>query len=144
MPILAFLPSAAIFSPFPRVYAAMIYTACLMYFIAEAHYRVTINISKTNESLSYGGEVGMFVLRVIGANGKQTERLSLSEHSKYYEPGSRHTVVIAGEVVGKVEAVEISWEYQTSMFNPLTWRLLHKPKAYIDSLTIKSLEFHNE
>ncbi|XP_011495868.1 PREDICTED: pancreatic triacylglycerol lipase-like isoform X2 [Ceratosolen solmsi marchali] len=110
----------------------------------KAHYRVTIIISKTNESLSYGGEVGMFVIRVIGPNGKTTERMSLSEHSKYYEPGTKHTVVIPGDVVGKVEAVEITWDYQTSMFNPLTWRLLHKPKAYIDSLTIKSLEFHNE
>lgn len=86
----------------------------------------------------------MFVIRVFGANGKVTERLALSENSKYYEPGTKHTVVIGGEVVGKVEAVEITWDYQTSMFNPLTWRLLHKPKAYIDSLTIKSLEFHNE
>ncbi|XP_031789463.1 pancreatic triacylglycerol lipase isoform X1 [Nasonia vitripennis] len=110
----------------------------------KAHYRVTINVSKTNESLNYGGEVGMFVIRVIGPNGKMTERLSLSEHSKYYEPGTRHTAVIPGDVVGKVEAVEITWDYQTSMFNPLTWRLLHKPKAYIDSLTIKSLEFQNE
>ncbi|XP_031789464.1 pancreatic lipase-related protein 2 isoform X2 [Nasonia vitripennis] len=113
-------------------------------FFREAHYRVTINVSKTNESLNYGGEVGMFVIRVIGPNGKMTERLSLSEHSKYYEPGTRHTAVIPGDVVGKVEAVEITWDYQTSMFNPLTWRLLHKPKAYIDSLTIKSLEFQNE
>ncbi|XP_058801466.1 pancreatic lipase-related protein 2-like [Phymastichus coffea] len=110
----------------------------------KAHYRVTINISKTNESVSYGGEVGIFVIRVFGQNGKITDRLALSENSKYYEPGTRHTVVVPGDVVGKVEAVEITWDYQTSMFNPLTWRLLHKPKAYIDSLTIKSLEFHNE
>ncbi|KAK0085747.1 hypothetical protein PV325_004484 [Microctonus aethiopoides] len=106
----------------------------------RGHYRVTINVSKTNESVDHGGEVGMFVIRVIGEGSKTSGRLQLSENSKYYEPGSAHTVVLPGEVVGKPEAVEITWEYQTSMFNPLTWRLLHKPKAYIDSLAIDSLE----
>ena len=106
----------------------------------EGHYRVTIRISKNDESLVHGGEVGMFVIHVIGPNGKQTERISLSANSEYYEPGTVHTVVLPGDVVGKPEAVEITWEYQTSVFNPLTWRLLHKPRAYIDSLTVDSLE----
>lgn len=108
--------------------------------ITEAHYKVTINISKTDESLLHGGEVGMFVLRVIGANGKKTERMQLSPTSKYYEPGSTHTIVLPGDVVGKPHSVEITWEYRTSVFNPLTWRLLHTPRAYIDSLTIENLE----
>lgn len=106
----------------------------------KAHYKLTINISKTNESLSHGGEVGMFVVRVIGANGKKTERMQLSPTSKYYEPGSKHTIVLPGDVVGEPHSVEITWEYQTSVFNPLTWRLLHTPRAYIDSLAIKNLE----
>lgn len=107
----------------------------------KAHYRITLNISKTNESLNYGGEVGMFVIRVIGAKGKQTERMQLSSNSKYYEPGSVHKVVLPGDVIGKPESVEITWEYQTSVFNPLTWRLLHTPRAYIDSITVDNLEF---
>lgn len=106
----------------------------------KGHYKVTINISKTNESLDHGGEVGTFVIRVIGENEKKTERMQLSSRSKYYEPGSTHTMVMPGDVVGKPEAVEISWEYRTSVFNPLTWRLLHTPRVYIDSLTIESLE----
>jgi len=111
---------------------------------AEGHYKVTINISKTDESLSYGGEVGMFVVRAIGANGKKTEKMQLSSTSKYYEPGSTHTIVLSGDIVGKPNSVEITWEYQTSVFNPLTWRLLHTTRAYIDSLTIKSLETDHE
>lgn len=83
----------------------------------------------------------MFFIRVIGANGKQTEKMRLSSNSKYYEPGSVHKVVLPGDVIGKPESVEITWEYQTSMFNPLTWRFLHTPRAYIDSLTIDNLEF---
>lgn len=101
---------------------------------------MTINISKTNESLDHGGEIGMFIIRVIGSEGKKTERMQLSSNLKYYEPGSTHTVVLAGNVVGKPEAVEISWEYQTSVFNPLTWRLLHTPRVYIDSLVVDNLE----
>ncbi|XP_070153507.1 pancreatic lipase-related protein 2 isoform X2 [Polyergus mexicanus] len=113
-------------------------------FFREGHYKVTINISKTDESLLYGGEVGMFIVRAIGSNGKKTEKMQLSSASKYYEPGSTHTIVLPGDVVGKPNSVEITWEYQTSVFNPLTWRLLHTPRAYIDSLTIKSLETDHE
>ncbi|XP_011306825.1 pancreatic triacylglycerol lipase [Fopius arisanus] len=107
----------------------------------RGHYKVAINISKTDESVDHGGDVGIFVIRVIGVGGKKSERIPLSETSKYYEPGSSHTLVLPGDLVGKPEAVEITWEYQTSVFNPLTWRLLEKPKAYIDSLKIDSLEF---
>ncbi|KZC07876.1 Pancreatic lipase-related protein 2 [Dufourea novaeangliae] len=106
----------------------------------KGHYKMTINISKTNESLDHGGEVGTFAIRVIGENGQKTEKMQLSSHSKYYEPGSTHTVVLAGNIVGKPEAVEISWEYQASVFNPLTWRLLHTSRVYIDSLTVENLE----
>lgn len=106
----------------------------------KGHYKVTINISKTDESLDHGGEVGTFVIRAIGENGKKTERMPLSSNSKYYEPGSTHTVVLPGDVVGDLAAVEISWEYQTSVFNPLTWRLLHTPRVYIDALSIENLE----
>ncbi|XP_014479346.1 PREDICTED: pancreatic triacylglycerol lipase-like [Dinoponera quadriceps] len=106
----------------------------------KAHYKITINISKTNESVSHGGEVGMFVVHVIGANGKKTEGTQLSSEAEYYEPGSTHTVVFPGNFVGKPQSVEIIWEYQTSILNPLTWRLFHTPRVYIDSLTIKNLE----
>lgn len=106
----------------------------------KGHYKVTINISKTDESVNHGGEVGTFVIRVFGEKEKKSERIHLSPHSKYYEPGSTHTVVLPGDVVGKPETIEISWEYQASVFNPLTWRLLHTPRVYIDFLTIYSLE----
>lgn len=109
--------------------------------ITEGHYKVTIRVSKTNESVDHGGEVGVFALRVIGENGKMSERLQFSEHSRYYGPGSAHTIVLAGDVVGEPEAVELTWEYQTSFFNPLTWRLLHKPCVYINSVTVESLEY---
>ncbi|XP_032683043.1 pancreatic lipase-related protein 2-like isoform X2 [Odontomachus brunneus] len=106
----------------------------------KAHYKITINISKTNESLSHGGEVGMFVLHVIGTNGKRTEKLQLSSEPKYYEPGNTYTLVLPGNFVGKPQSVKITWEYRTSVFNPLTWRLFHTPRVYIDSLTVASLE----
>ncbi|XP_031367475.1 pancreatic triacylglycerol lipase-like isoform X2 [Apis dorsata] len=103
------------------------------------HYKITINISRTNESLNHGGEVGTFAIKIFGEGGKKTEEMLFSSHSKYYEPGSIHTIVLPGNVVGKPKAVEIMWEYQASFFNPLTWRLLHTPCVYIDSLRIDSL-----
>ncbi|EFN77854.1 pancreatic lipase-related protein 2 [Harpegnathos saltator] len=105
----------------------------------KAHYKVTINISKTNESMSHGGEVGVFMVLVIGANGKKTERMQLSSTSKYYEPGSTHTVVLPGNIVDKPQSAEITWVYKTSFFNPLTWRLFQS-RVYLDSLTIDNLE----
>ncbi|XP_046476732.1 inactive pancreatic lipase-related protein 1 isoform X1 [Neodiprion pinetum] len=105
----------------------------------RGHYRVKINISKTAESMNHGGEVGIFVLRVIGEDGRQTERMQFSEDSKYYGPGTTHTIVLPGEVVGKPKAVEVTWEYQVT-FNPLTWRLITKPMVYLDSVVVDSLE----
>ena len=99
-----------------------------------------INISKTNESLLHGGEIGLFVVRVIGVNGKKTEEMQLSPTSKYYEPGSTHTIVLPGDVVGKPHSVEITWKYETRVWNPLTWRLFQTPRVYIDMLTVKNLE----
>lgn len=90
--------------------------------------------------MDHGGEVGTFAVKAIGQNGKKSERMPLSSQSMYYEPGSTHAVVLPGDVVGKLEAVEISWEYRASVFNPLTWRLLHTPRVYIDSLSVESLE----
>ncbi|KAG5327462.1 LIPR2 protein, partial [Pseudoatta argentina] len=106
----------------------------------KAHYKLTINISKTNESLLHGEEVGLFVVRVIGVNGKKTEEMQLSPTSKYYEPGSTHTIVLPGDVVGKPHSVEIIWKYETRVWNPLTWRLFYTPRVYIDMLTVKNLE----
>lgn len=110
-----------------------------MFTIAEGHYKITINISKTDESLLYGGEVGMFVIRAIGANGKKTEKMQLNSSPRYYEPGSTYTVVLPGDYIDKPDSVEITWVYERSILNPLTWRL-NTPRAYIDSLTIKNLE----
>ncbi|XP_020284566.1 pancreatic lipase-related protein 2-like [Pseudomyrmex gracilis] len=105
----------------------------------KGHYKITINISKTDESLLYGGEVGMFVIRAIGANGKKTEKMQLNSSPRYYEPGSTYTVVLPGDYIDKPDSVEITWVYERSILNPLTWRL-NTPRAYIDSLTIKNLE----
>jgi len=78
-------------------------------------------------------------VRVINVNGKKTEEMQLSSASKYYEPGSTHTIVLPGDIIGKPHSVEITWRYETSVMNPLTWRF-RTPRVYIDSLTIKNLE----
>ena len=93
-----------------------------------------IRISKNNDGLAHDGIPGMFVIRVIGTDGKMTEKISLSTDDKVYKPGTIHTTVLTGDIVGKPEAAEITWKRQLS-FNP--WAEQH---VEIDSLTIDSLE----
>ena len=119
------------------------HASSLFILFAEGHYRVTIKISNNNESLAYGAEVGTFVIRVIGTNGNRTEKISLSAKDKAYEPGTVHTTVLLGNIVGEPKAVKITWKHQTSFLNPLTWRLSKTSQTYIDSLTIDSLESGN-
>lgn len=85
----------------------------------------------------------MFEIRIHGAKNKTTEVMKLTEINEYYEPGSNYTFVVTGDAVGNPEHVEVTWNYQVSVVNPLTWRL-SRPKAYLDMVTIKCLEFHSE
>ncbi|XP_012258087.2 pancreatic triacylglycerol lipase-like [Athalia rosae] len=105
----------------------------------RGHYRVKIKISETAESISHGGEVGVFMIRVVGSHKTQIAPMPFSEHSRYYEPGSTHTMVVPGEIVGKPTAAEVTWQYHTTL-NPLTWRLITRPRVYVDSVVVDGLE----
>lgn len=60
---------------------------------------------------------------------------------RYYSPGSEHTVVVPGRDINKLKSAVLIWEYQTSLINPLTWRILAKPRIYISWVTIESMEY---
>ena len=100
---------------------------------------MTIRISENEESRTHGGDVGMFVIRAIEPNGTMTENILLNANSKYYEPGTVHTIVLPADIVGKPKAVKITWEHETIIIDPLTWRF-EPSRIYIESLTIDSLE----
>lgn len=107
----------------------------------RTHYKAMIKVSGTDESLLHGGEIGRFHLSVHGSKGAVSEKMAFTEEAELYEPGRNYTRVLAGSNVGKLKKLAVSWEYNTSFLNPLTWRILHSPRVYIEYIVIQSLEY---
>lgn len=103
------------------------------------HYRVVWKISDNCKSVLHGGEVGMIAITLHGEKGT-SKPIELTDQVQYYEPGSQHQVIAAGEPVGKLQSVSLLWEYRTNPLNPLTWRLFTTPRIYIAWLQIESVE----
>lgn len=113
-----------------------------MFQFTEAHYKVTVEISKTAESRQHGGEIGQlwFVLHsTSNGEGLRTERVTLSQN-RYHEPGATYTAVVASDEIPLLKAVEVEWQYHSSMFNPLTWRILASPRLFIAKVKVEGLE----
>jgi len=108
----------------------------------KAHYKVTVHISDSNESKTHGGEIGQLWFTMHGTKdqtGDKSDRVPFDK-TGYHEPGSVHTSVIAADYVKNLSAVEVEWDYNVSVFNPLTWRILTSPRLFIDKVTVESLE----
>ncbi|XP_055524137.1 pancreatic lipase-related protein 2-like isoform X2 [Wyeomyia smithii] len=104
------------------------------------HYKVQIKVSGTEESVLHGGEIGRFHLNIFGNRGERSEKMAFSTESELYEPGRNYTRVLPGGSVGKPRKLTVSWEYNTSFLNPLTWRILSSPRVYIEYIILQSLE----
>ncbi|XP_068081531.1 pancreatic triacylglycerol lipase isoform X2 [Anabrus simplex] len=105
----------------------------------QEHYRVSLHISGSAQSVKHGGEIGMFWVTLLGENGS-SHRMQLTPSEQLYEPDSYHRVVVAGRGVGKLRGAFIEWEYRMSFLNPLSWRVLGLPKIYLESISIDHLE----
>ncbi|XP_033610214.1 pancreatic triacylglycerol lipase isoform X2 [Cryptotermes secundus] len=103
------------------------------------HYRVTWKISDSCKSLLHGGEVGMIWVTLRGEKGV-TKGIELTKTVQYYEPGSKHQVIVPGDPVGKLQHVILQWEYRTNPLNPLTWRIFITPRIYIGWMQVESIE----
>lgn len=103
------------------------------------HFQIKWTISNSCKSLQHGGEIGMITVTIQGEKGT-TKDIQLSEEIQYYEPGSQHHVIIAGEPIGKLQSAVLRWQYRTNPLNPLTWRFTSTPRIYISWLEIKSIE----
>lgn len=106
----------------------------------RTHYKVLIKISNTEESQQHGGEVGRFHLTVHGQRNQQSGNMAFTDQPRLFEPGQNYTRVLAGTSVDKPRRITVSWEYNTSLLNPLTWRLLSSPRVYIEYIILQSLE----
>lgn len=111
-------------------------------FIIGGHYRVTVKISKSGESVQHGGEVGqLFFTMHSTTDGKGPKSNTVPLNSGgYHEPGQIYTAVIPTSEIPKLKAVEVEWRYKSSVFNPLTWRILAVPMIYIEKVTVDALE----
>lgn len=112
----------------------------------RGHYRLTVTISNTNESKVHGGEIGQlwFIVhsRLDESNkgaGANSGRFALND-GRYHEPGATYRTVVPATAINDLKAVTLEWQYHSSMFNPLTWRLLSAPRIYVTRVTIDSLE----
>lgn len=108
---------------------------------AEVHYRVKVFVSNSNESLIHGGEVGQLLFtmhRMTDGKGQNSGKLSFD--NRYHAPGGDYESVIAGDMISHLKGVEVEWQYQSSLINPLTWRIYNAPKLHISKVVVDVLE----
>lgn len=74
------------------------------------------------------------------SDGKGQKSLPVGFVSGFHEPGGFFTGVVAAEEIPNLKAVEIEWRYNSSLFNPLTWRILTTPKIFLKKITVEALE----
>lgn len=109
----------------------------------EGHYRIDVQVSSNNDSRSHGGEVGQLYFTMHStSDGRGEKSLPVGFKSGFHQPGASYTAVVATDEVPDLKAVEIVWKYDSSFFNPLTWRLFNTPKVFIKKVTVDALELN--
>ncbi|CAG9862325.1 unnamed protein product [Phyllotreta striolata] len=105
------------------------------------HYRIVVQVSNSNVSKIHGGEVGQLYFTMHStSNGRGRKSTPVGFVSGFHEPGSLYMGVVATDSVPHLRAVEIEWRFNSSLFNPLTWRLWTQPQIYLKKITVESLE----
>ncbi|KAK4875022.1 hypothetical protein RN001_011444 [Aquatica leii] len=108
----------------------------------RTHYRITVNVSNSNESKRHGGEIGQLIFKVHStrdAKGTHSGELLLSEGG-YHGPGMQIRAVVPGHAISHLKTVEVEWRYTSSVLNPLTWRLVKTPRIHVFSVRVDNLE----
>ncbi|XP_023012525.2 pancreatic triacylglycerol lipase [Leptinotarsa decemlineata] len=107
----------------------------------KSHYRITAQISDSNHSKIHGGEIGQLVFTMHStSDGKGQKSAPVGFINGFYEPGGLYRGVIATDGIPNLKAVGIEWKYDSSLFNPLTWRLLTAPRIYLKRVLVEALE----
>lgn len=60
----------------------------------------------------------------------------------YHRPGALYMGVVATDEVPHLKAVEVEWKFNSSIFNPLTWRILTTPQIFVKKVTVEALEIN--
>ena len=92
--------------------------------------------------MRHGGEVGQLVFTMHSTtDGKGPKTISAPlNKGGYHEPGKIYTAIVPTDQISKLKAVEVEWQHQNSVFNPLTWRILAVPMIYVEFINIIALE----
>lgn len=112
-------------------------------YVLGVHYRITVHISNSTESKKHGGEVGQLLFTMHSTrNGKGSHsgRVALNDGG-YHGPGFKYRAVVPALPVSHLKTIEIEWNYQSSVLNPLTWRIIQSPRIFISKVTVETLEF---
>lgn len=111
--------------------------------ILGGHYRIGVQISNTNSSKDHGGEIGqLFFIMHSTSDGKGDKSEPVGFRSGFHQPGASYTGLVAADEVPDLRAIEIEWKYNSSFFNPLTWRFFNTPKLFLKKVTVESLELN--
>ncbi|KAG5898143.1 hypothetical protein JTB14_034000 [Gonioctena quinquepunctata] len=107
----------------------------------RSHYRITVQVSNSNHSKMHGGEIGQLFLTMHStSDGRGQKSAPIGFFNGFHEPGGLYRGVVATDGVPNLKAVEIQWKYDSSMLNPLTWRLLSAPRIYLKKVLVEALE----
>lgn len=105
------------------------------------HYRIVVQVSSSNMSKIHGGEIGQLYFTMHGTtDGRGHKTNPVGFVSGFHEPGGLYMAVVATDSVPHLRAVELEWRYNSSLFNPLTWRILATPRIYLKKITVEALE----
>ncbi|XP_018321173.1 pancreatic triacylglycerol lipase-like [Agrilus planipennis] len=108
----------------------------------KSHYRIRVEISNSTDSKTHGGEIGQLFFTVYSTRdgkGSNSGKMALNDGG-YHEPGVKYEAVVPGNDIPDLKSVEVEWKYHSSVFNPLTWRLLASPRVFVDHVVIDNLE----
>lgn len=108
----------------------------------KGHYKIIVDISNTEESKLHRGEIGTLWFTIHSTSdgtGLRSNRMQLNDGG-YHEPGTTYTSIVPGDVVEKIKSVEVEFQYDTNVMNPLTWRMFSAPRLYISRIRVENLE----
>lgn len=70
------------------------------------------------------------------SDGKGDKSMPVGFRRGFHEPGASYTGVVATNEIQILKAIEIEFKYNSSLLNPLTWRILNKPKVFLKKVTV--------
>ncbi|KAL1497835.1 hypothetical protein ABEB36_008724 [Hypothenemus hampei] len=107
----------------------------------RGHYRITVKIADNKVSQEHGGEIGQLIFTLhSSSDGRGHKSAPVGFVSGFYVPGGFYVKVVATDEIKLIKAIELEWRYNSTLFNPLTWRFFSTPKIFLSKVTVESLE----